>query len=105
MSSYEPLNEENEGSNHDPGAMGSDVTDDRSFSSYFEDWNKSDYALAGAAASIFSGGITTVAVAELYPEYKDTAAEILRELGFEASKLASEYPEVFDTARDILEGF
>ena len=104
MSSYEPLSEEDNGSNHDPGAMGSDVTDDRDFDSYLEDWNESDYALAGAVASIFSGGITAAAVAELFPEYTDTAAEILREFGFEASKLASEYPEVFDTARDILEG-
>lgn len=77
MSSYEPPEDEETGSSHDPGVKEKEVTDSREFTEAIHDFDRSDYVLLGMVSSFFSSVLTMFLVWIFVPEYIETAERIV----------------------------
>lgn len=105
MSSYEPVEESDSGSSHDPGVKEGEVTDERDLSSVVSEFNELEYVTIGLAASIPTAILTMVAVLELFPAYADVAAELLRQVGVDISEFAAAHPRLFEPVEQVFEFF
>lgn len=105
VSSYEPVEEDESGSSHDPGVKEGEVTDERELSSVVSEFNELEYVTIGLAATIPTALLTMVAVLELFPAYADVAAELLRQIGVDISKFAAAHPELFEPFEQVFEFF
>jgi len=105
VSSYEPVEESERGSSHDPGVKEGEVTDERDLSSVVSEFNQLEFVTIGLAASIPTAILTMVAVLELFPAYADVAAELLRRIGVDVSEFAAAHPELFEPFEQVFEFF
>lgn len=98
MSSYDPPEETEDGSSYDPGVTEREITDQREFSDLTDDFDIFDYALFGILLGIPAAILTALLVTILFPEYQETAGEILRWLGERIGDLLLTHLAMFDLA-------
>ncbi|MEF8802303.1 MAG: hypothetical protein V5A56_14945 [Halolamina sp.] len=78
MSSYDPPEEDDRTSSHDPGVQEREITEERQFSDVVTELDRTDWAIIAALLSIPAGLLTAILVLQFIPEYQDTAYAILR---------------------------
>lgn len=78
MSSWNPPEEQDRRSSHDPGVKGREVIERREFSEsiYALDWT--DYAVFGVLAGIPASFLTVILLWEFFPGFQDTAGLVVR---------------------------
>lgn len=81
MSSYDPPDESDDDSSYDPGVKEREVTDQREFVGLLDGFDRFDYALFGILLSVPAAISTAFLVTILFPEYQDTAGDIVRWVG------------------------
>lgn len=79
MSSYQPPEEDDSTSSHDPGQKEKEITDSREFAETISELDRIDYVLLGVLSSIFAGILTTILVLQFVPEYAETAERIVEQ--------------------------
>ena len=77
MSSYDPLEEEDRETSHDPGVKEKEVVDSREFTETLYNFDRSDYVLLGMISSFFASFLTMFFVWVFIPEYIETAERIV----------------------------
>jgi len=80
MSSWDPSEEEEADSSHDPGVKGREVQENRDFSDSLFDFSKIDYIVIGMLLSIPAGFLTALLLWEFFPEFQDIAGDIVRDI-------------------------
>jgi len=80
MSSYEPPEESEEETSRDAGAQGKEVVDSREFSDVVGGMDRIDYLILAAVLGVPAGLLTVVLVLQFFPEFQDTAGELVRQL-------------------------
>jgi hypothetical protein len=78
MSSWDPPGDKNDGSSHDPGVKEREVTDERDLSATLYNLDWTDYLLIGIGLSIPASILTALFLWEFFPEFQDTAGDIVR---------------------------
>jgi len=96
MSSYDPPEENEDDSSHDPGVKGREITEQREFSGLLTDLGRSDYVLIGILLSIPASILTALLITMLFPDYQETAGEIVRWVGQRIADLLLLYLVVFE---------
>jgi hypothetical protein len=81
MSSYDSPEESEDGSSHDPGVKEGEITEDRELSGAIADLDRSDYIVIGMLLSLPAGLLTAFLLSMLFPEFHETAGEVVRWIG------------------------
>lgn len=81
MSSYDSPEESEDGSSHDPGVKEGEITEQREFSTVITGLDRSDYILLGILLSLPAGLLTAFLLSALFPEFHETAGEVIRWIG------------------------
>lgn len=96
VSSYDPPDESEDGSSYDPGVKEREITDNREFSELVGDFDIFDYALFGILLGIPAAILTGLLVSILFPEYQETAGDIIRWAGERVVDLFLTHLAIFD---------
>jgi hypothetical protein len=78
MSSYDPPEEEEEGSSHDPGVKEKEITEERDFNDSLDKLTLTDYILYGVMLGLPAGALTLFLVLTFVPEFSETAEAFLQ---------------------------
>ncbi|MDS0281538.1 hypothetical protein [Haloarcula onubensis] len=78
MSSYEPPENSDEESGHEPGPSGKEVVDSRQFSDVVGGWDRTDFILFAGVLGLPAGLLTVLIVVYLFPGLQDTAGVFVR---------------------------
>jgi len=78
MSSYDPIEDSDERTTHDPGVHEGEIVDERDFTDWLDDLDRVNYAEIGGLAGVLAGVLTAILVVTLFPEYQSTAGRIVR---------------------------
>ncbi|MFW6018230.1 MAG: hypothetical protein ACOCPX_05365 [Halapricum sp.] len=78
MSSYDPPEEGERGSSHDPGVKERDITDEREFGEILLEADNVDYIVFGVLLGIPASILTTILVWHFVPGFSETAEALLR---------------------------
>ncbi|QSG15165.1 hypothetical protein [Halapricum desulfuricans] len=78
MSSYDPPEEQEGGSSHDPGIKEKEVVDERDFQDVLAESDRVDYIVFGVLLGIPASILTTILVWYFVPGFSDTAEALLR---------------------------
>ena len=77
MSSYEPPEEDQRESSHDPGVKEKEIVDSREFKEVLYEFDRTDYVLLGLVSSVGAGMLTTILVLVFVPDYVELAERIV----------------------------
>lgn len=80
MSSWDPSEKKKADSSHDPGVKGKDVQEGRDLSDDLFDFNKIDCIMIGVFLSIPAGFLTVLLLWEFFPQFQNTAGNIVRDV-------------------------
>lgn len=102
MSSYDPPEESEDGSDFDPGMKEREITEQREFSELLVNFDHQDYILFGLILGIPAGVLTGVLLGILFPEYQRTAGEIVRWTGERIAEIFLTQLATFDAGEMFL---
>ncbi|EMA31523.1 MULTISPECIES: hypothetical protein [Haloarcula] len=104
MSSYDPPEESEDGSNFDPGVKEKEITEQREFSDLLGNFERQDYILFGLVLGIPAGILTGVLLGIMFPEYQRTAGEVVRWIGERIADIFLTQFTIFDAGELFLVG-